>query len=418
MDARPSLRLLLPAAVAIGVADALLFLGFEWLVKHGTDALWNDLVDSDAVRWRVVPLALVLSVLFSLVVRLLRQPRLIEPHTDPLGGSGDAEDPPELPRETLSSIAVIVAVGLASLIAGAALGPEAPLVAATSAIGALLAGRVAPGPAGRLLVLASVGALLVAFFGSLVTLLVPVLVLWQRTRKLAPGPLLIVALAGLAAYATLFAVQGNGHGYGGLPDTLGVEAHDYAIALVLGALCVPIGALLRAAVARLFALTQVIDRRSSWWLSAAVFGAVLGVLYLVGGQSVQFSGSEGSAILVERAGDDGALALLGILVVKLLAAAWSLAAGYRGGLVFPSVFLGLALSLLIGELAGGLGGPGATIGAIGGILVEMTLPVVGVVMLLALLPLKLLGLGVAGAAGAVLGRRLFDRVVPGAQAKA
>jgi H+/Cl- antiporter ClcA len=101
-----------------------------------------------------------------------------------------------------------------------------------------------------------------------------------------------------------------------------------------------------------------------------LLGAVLGLLYLVGGQSVQFSGSEGSVLLVREHADDGALTLAGIAAVKLLATGWSVTSGYRGGLVFPSVFMGVAMSVVLGEVASGLAGPGAMIGCIGGILTD------------------------------------------------
>jgi hypothetical protein len=57
-------------------------------------------------------------------------------------------------------------------------------------------------------------------------------------------------------------------------------------------------------------------------------------------------------------------------------------------------------------MLGTVGGPGATMGALAGMLVALTTPTVGVVMLLSLLPFKLLGVGLAGAAGAVVGKRV------------
>ena len=60
---------------------------------------------------------------------------------------------------------------------------------------------------------------------------------------------------------------------------------------MLGAVAVGIGALLRRLIAEFTALTKWIDDRTSWWLSAAIFGGVLGVLYLIGGPTVQFTGS-------------------------------------------------------------------------------------------------------------------------------
>ena len=68
---RPVLVLALLALV-VGVVDALVFVGFEWVVNHGTDWLWNDLAGSDDVRWRVVPLALGLSIAFSAVAAVAR----------------------------------------------------------------------------------------------------------------------------------------------------------------------------------------------------------------------------------------------------------------------------------------------------------------------------------------------------------
>lgn len=402
--------LVLAAAVAIGVVDGLLFLGFEWVVDHGLDWIWTDLAGTDDERWRVVPLALVLSLILAVVLRLLRQPRLVEPHTDPLAAT-EGEDPDApLPEETPWTIAVIVLVGLASLLAGAALGPEAPLVGATTAIGAYVAARVAPGPEGKLLVLASVGALLVAFFGSPVAIAMPLLVLWQRTKRLPVPAVVAVVLCGMAAYGVLYAVHGDAAGFGGVPSDLPAHAKDYATALALGLVCVPVGLLLRWLVTTSWAVVQRVDARLPWWAAAAIFGAVLGVLYLVGGETVQFSGSEGSGMLIQKAPDYGWAALAGILLVKMAAAAWSLAGGYRGGLVFPSVFCGVALALTVAAVAGDHAGPGLVVGAVGGILAEMTAPVIAVIMLFALLPLKFAGLGVAAALGVLIGRQVADRV--------
>ena len=51
-------------------------------------------------------------------------------------------------------------------------------------------------------------------------------------------------------------------------------------------------------------------------------------------------------------------------------------------------------------------------GAVAGILAEMTAPVIAVIMLFALLPLKFVGIGVAAAVGVFLGRWIADHVGP------
>lgn len=391
-------------ALAVGVVDGLLFLVFEWVVKHGTDWLWNDVVNSDDVRWRVVPLALVLSVALSALLRWLSEPRWTPPHVDPLG----AAEEPDVPPPSARAVGTILAIGGTGLLAGASLGPEAPLLGAAAALGAWAAGRADADDHRAVLVLASAGALLVAFFGSLIALAIPLLILRQRTARLPIAPTMAIALAGVAAWLTMWLLQGNHHGYGHIPSA-GVAAHDYLMAIALGVAAVGIGALLRWFVTQLNVVTEQIRDRTPWWLAATIFGAVLGGLYLLGGQTVQFSGSEGSVMLLSGEVQHGTWALAGVALVKLAATSWSVAAGYRGGLVFPAVFAGVAVSLLTADVLPGIAGPGVLLGCIAGLLVEMTAPVLGVVMLLALVPGALLPLALTGAAGAIAARMLLAR---------
>jgi hypothetical protein len=109
---------LLLVAIAIGVINAVAFVVFEHAVNDGSEWVWNDFAGTDDERWRVVPLAIVLSIGFSLLLRLTHQQRYQEPNTDLL-----AEGAPQ-PPATLATIAVIFLVGVASLVAGASLGPK------------------------------------------------------------------------------------------------------------------------------------------------------------------------------------------------------------------------------------------------------------------------------------------------------
>jgi chloride channel protein, CIC family len=394
---------LLVVGVAVGVADALVFLGFEWLVHDGTDWLWNDLFDSDDRRWVVVPLALVLGVGFSLVLRLLDQPRVPELETDLLSSLPTTATPRD--------IAVILAVGGASLLAGASLGPEAPLVGATAALGAWLAGRGRVGPLAPVVVLASVGALLVAFFGSYVLVLLPLLLLRQK-GSLSPAAALTILATGGAAYLTIWAIKGEVEGFGTIPTGSDVEAHDFVAALVVGAVFVVVALGVRWGIDRVGAVARSVDGRMPWPLVGALFGVVLGGLYLLGGQTVEFSGSEGTPLLVERASTYAAPALAGLLVVKVLVTAWSLGTGYRGGLVFPSVYMGVALGLLTANLASGLAGPGVLVGGVAGVFTAMLGPAFAVVALVAMLPLDLLPLAVLGVVGAAVGQRVVGSLGP------
>ncbi|HEY6887578.1 MAG TPA: chloride channel protein [Solirubrobacter sp.] len=366
------------AAVAVGVANAVVFVAFEWVVNDGTDWVWNDLADSDAERWRVVPLAIAGSIVLSIVMRLTGQRRIVPASTDPLAGGPAA------------SVPVVLLIGAVSLLAGASLGPEASLVAAATGMGAWFASE-------KRLVLASLGALLVAFLGSLVAMAIPLVLLYRRAGRLPFALVVPIVVAGLTAYGTLRLFGSDG--FGKVPASTDLRVRDFVLAFVLGGFGVLAAAALKAGQARLTGVGAAIDARLHWTVSAAVFGAVLGLLYLVGGQTVEFSGSAGSSLVAKE--HLGTFALLGLVVVKLAATAWSLATGDRGGLVFPSIYVGVAFSLALGDLAG----PGATIGAISGILAALTEPALGVVMLVGLLPLKLVVLGVLGTAGAIVAQR-------------
>lgn len=393
-------RRLVAAGLAVGVADGLVFLGFEWVAKDGTHWVWNDLAGSDTARWRVVPLAVVLSVGLSAVLRWTRQPRWIPPHLDPLESAEHGGGAPP----ALAALGATLAAGAASMVAGASLGPEAPLMAFAAGLGAWVAARAAT--AGGALVLASVGALLVAFFGSLIPLLIPLLLLARRGGRPAAADVATIVAAGLAAWATLRVVHGNDHGFGGI-DRAAVHARDYPAAFVLGVVAAGTGALLRWLLVRMSGVAGRVATGARWWVAAVVFGAVLGALYLAGGESVQFSGAEGAGLLAGHDPPYGAWALAGIVVVKLVVTSWSLSAGYRGGLVFPSVFAGVTVSLLVADVLPGLAGPGILLGSVAGLLVEMTAPALGAILLLALLPGALLPLGLAGALGAIAGRALL-----------
>jgi H+/Cl- antiporter ClcA len=394
-------RLVIPAVV-LGVVNAVVFLGFEFIVKDGTHWLWDDVAGSDTARWRVLPLAIAGSVAFAVVLRAVREPRVTEVHAEAHLEIDDSKP------ASFRAVWVMLLVGATGLVAGASLGPEMPLFAASAALGAWVASK-ARSEVTKLLILSSVGALLVAFFGSLIPLLIPALLLFREQRKSFWPAIVPIVLAGLAAFGTL-ALLANGHGFGSLPADHDVALRDYPIAFALGVLVVPLAAVLRFLVERLNPLTLDLDRRWPWLATAAAFGTVLGVLYLVGGETVQFSGSEGSKLLLERSDDYATLAVVGIVLVKLVATSWSLTAGYRGGLVFPSVFAGIGVALVVVDIWGGAAGPGVAIGAVAGVLTAMTSAVLGPIMLLSLLPLSLLGVGLAGAAGAVAGDKLFIRV--------
>lgn len=406
-DALPALRRTVLAGVLIGAANALGLLGFEWVVNTLQELIWNDWAGSDETRWLVVPLAIAGSIALSLTVRLTRQQRMIPPHTDVL-----AEIDTVRPG-SLKLIAVLILTGVVSLVGGASLGPEGALLPASIALGAWVAGHSrVKGPVNELLILSSIGALLVAFFGSILPAPIPLLIMRKQGKALTRRAVIPPLLAGLTAWGIVTLIRGGGQGHDIVPIDSGGDLSAVLPAFILGVLAVLIGVLVRVVIRAAGTWTDRMDRLWQWIAAAAVFGAVIGVLYWIGGESVQFSGEDGTQMLYDDRAQYSAAALVGLLAVKLVATAWSLAAGYRGGPAFPSVYMGVALSLAITTAIPDVSETGVMIGAIAGILAEMTTPGVAIIMILSLMPTNLIPIGIVGAIGAVGGRRVLERVQP------
>jgi H+/Cl- antiporter ClcA len=81
-------------------------------------------------------------------------------------------------------------------------------------------------------------------------------------------------------------------------------------------------------------------------------GVLLGVLGAIGGRITLFKGlDEMRALVLEH---DSAWRLTVIIVVKCLALVVAATCGFRGGRIFPAVFVGVAIGLLAHEIADGV----------------------------------------------------------------
>ena len=126
---------------------------------------------------------------------------------------------------------------------------------------------------------------------------------------------------------------------------------DLGIAIVVAAVAIVVGLGLLYA----FPLAHRLFHR---WrdpiLPLTVAGLLLGILGAIGGPITLFKGLDQMAQLAEQADDftPGQLAL--IVLVKLAALLIAGAAGFRGGRVFPAVFIGAAVGVLAYALFPGI----------------------------------------------------------------
>ena len=267
---------------------------------------------------------------------------------------GGPVSPIELPGIAIAS--------LATLCLGVVLGPEAPLIAIGSGIGVLALHLVRKNaPANAIAVIGSAGS-----FAAISTLLGSPLVGAFLLMEIAGlgGPMLgVVLVPGLLAAGVgslIFVGLDAWTGYGtfslAIPSIPPFGSPDGAELLWAVAIGVA-AALLGAAIRRLGLFLQPIVERRSIALTPLVGVAVAGLAIAFAettGKStseVLFSGQDQLPHLIQNAGDWSFSALVWLIVCKGLAYGLSLSS-FRGGPVFPALFLGAAGGIAFSHLPG------------------------------------------------------------------
>jgi H+/Cl- antiporter ClcA len=256
----------------------------------------------------------------------------------------------------------VILAALASLSLGVVLGPEAPLIAIGGGLGALavrLLKRDAPPSATALIATAGSFAAISTLLGSPLLgafLLMEAAGLSGMMLAVALLPGLLAAGIGSLVFVGLDSWTGRGTFSLAIPDlppfgtpTLAMFAWAIAIGLVaplLGWLIYTAARLLRPAVhAHRLPVTML--------LGLAVAGCAIAFSEITGKgtDQVLFSGQSALPGLITQSGSWSIGALFVLLVAKVLAYALSLSA-FRGGPVFPSMFVGGALGALASHLPG------------------------------------------------------------------
>ena len=340
------LRLVLLGA-AIGIPAALvaaLFLAFVHDVEHW---LWVDL--PDALGHSSPPWYLVVGLPFVGACVVLAARTLLpgDGGHSPLHGIGGGGPTP------LAHAPGIALAAIGSLAFGAVLGPEAPLIALGSVVGVAVTLLVRVGERERA-VLGSAGSFsaISALFGGP---LVGGMLMVEGGLEMGAAllPLILPGFVAAAIGYVIFVGLGDWGGLGSqglavpnLPPYDGTHVLDLLVAVAVG---------VAAAVA--VALTRRIARRVSgpgvtrFGMPTLLLGGGLAVGLIAQiadslgahSQDVLFSGQASVPALVA---EDSTKIVLVLLVAKMLAYAISLGCGFRGGPVFPAIFVGIALAML------------------------------------------------------------------------
>ena len=255
----------------------------------------------------------------------------------------------------LSHAPGIAAAAVATLGFGLVLGPEAPLIALGTIVGIAIAGGagVRGQPAALLGASGAAGAMSTLFGGPLVA---GVMLLEAGAGALTAATLLPPLAAAAVAYLLVTGFgDWTGLPTGGLtvPDlpTYDPTLPDLGVALVVGVLAAVVVTGVRRAARRVVAAEARVHRLPLLLGSALLVGVLALAAQALGAdpRDVLFSGQTSIPALVS--GDSTGI-LLVLLAAKGLAYALSLGGGFRGGPIFPSIFLGVGLAGLAVTLLG------------------------------------------------------------------
>jgi len=350
---------LLVLAALLGVPLAAGAFGFLQLTQHMETWLYTSWPHALGYRstplWWPLPFLAFAGILVALIVCYLPGIGGHEP-ADGFKVAGVAKGA-ELPGILL---AAVVSIGL-----GAVIGPEAPLVALGGGAAALVIRTLKRGADQKTEeVVAAAGsfAAISTLFGSPLS----GAFLLMEASGLGGSALQIVLLPGLLASgigALIFVGLGSWTGLGSLSLTVSNPPHassptiaEFGWALVLGVGCALLGLLIKRCALMLRRPVALSTRTRLLLTPVAGLGvAGLAIAYAEGSghalNDVLFSGQTGLGPLISSGAAYSIGALVLLLVCKGLAYCLSMAA-FRGGPVFPSLFLGAAAGMLLSHAAG------------------------------------------------------------------
>jgi H+/Cl- antiporter ClcA len=343
-------------AALIGLPVAAIAYGFlalvSWLQKYLFQQLPGHLGFSSTPVWWPMPLLALSGLLCALCVRYLPGN---SGHSPSLGfKTGGAPLPIEIPG--------IVLAALATLSLGAVLGPEAPLIALGGGLGGLamrLVKKDAPPTAIALMAAAGSFAAISTLLGSPLLgafLLLEAAGLGGTMLAVALLPGLLAAGIGSLMFVGLDSLTGQGTFSLAIPNLPAFTTPTGAMflwAIVFGLLA-PLLAWGTYALARsLRPLVHLYRIPATVVLGLIVAALAIAFAQLTdkGTDQVLFSGQSALPSLISGAATWSIGALVLLVVCKTLAYALSLSA-FRGGPVFPSMFIGGALGVLASHLPG------------------------------------------------------------------
>ncbi|OOJ17610.1 ion channel protein [Escherichia coli] len=336
--ARTMLLLSLPA-VAIGIASSLILIVVMKIASVLQNLLWQRLpgtlgIAQDSPFWIIAILTLT-GIAVGLVIRFSQGHAGPDPACEPLIGA-------PVPPSALLGLIVALILGLAG---GGSLGPEHPIMTVNIALAVAIGARLLP-RVNRMewTILASAGTI-GALFGTPVA---AALIFSQTLNGSSEVPLwdrlfapLMAAAAGALTTGLFF------HPHFSLPIAHygKMEMTDILSGAIVAAIAIAAGMVAVWCLPRLHAMMHQMKNPV---LVLGIGGFILGILGVMGGPVSLFKGlDEMQQMVANQAFSTSDYFLLA--VIKLAALVVAAASGFRGGRIFPAVFVGVALGLMLHE---------------------------------------------------------------------
>ncbi|EHU7526022.1 ion channel protein [Escherichia coli] len=336
--ARTMLLLSLPA-VAIGIASSLILIVVMKIASALQNLLWQRLpgtlgIAQDSPLWIIGVLTLT-GIAVGLVIRFSQGHAGPDPACEPLIGA-------PVPPSALPGLIVALILGLAG---GVSLGPEHPIMTVNIALAVAIGARLLP-RVNRMewTILASAGTI-GALFGTPVA---AALIFSQTLNGSTEVPLwdrlfapLMAAAAGALTTGLFF------HPHFSLPIAHygQMEMTDILSGAIVAAIAIAAGMVAVWCLPRLHAM---MNQMKNPVLVLGIGGFILGILGVIGGPVSLFKGlDEMQQMVANQAFSTSDYFLLA--VIKLAALVVAAASGFRGGRIFPAVFVGVALGLMLHE---------------------------------------------------------------------
>ncbi|MCN3423083.1 ion channel protein [Escherichia coli] len=336
--ARTMLLLSLPA-VAIGIASSLILIMVMKIASVLQNLLWQRLpgtlgIAQDSPLWIIGVLTLT-GIAVGLVIRFSQGHAGPDPACEPLIGA-------PIPPSALPGLIVALILGLAG---GVSLGPEHPIITVNIALAVAIGARLLP-RVNRMewTILASAGTI-GALFGTPVA---AALIFSQTLNSSNEVPLwdrlfapLMAAAAGALTTRLFF------HPHFSLPIAHygQMEMTDILSGAIVAAIAIAAGMVAVWCLPRLHAMMHQMKNPV---FVLGIGGFILGILGVIGGPVSLFKGlDEMQQMVANQAFSTSDYFLLA--VIKLAALVVAAASGFRGGRIFPAVFVGVALGLMLHE---------------------------------------------------------------------